>query len=142
MARKTIAERIAKLDAQKKALQARAGKQDRANDTRRKVLLGALLLHRLENAGDAELSKRLGDWLRRDLPGFLTRDSDKALFADLLVQADVSATPDPEDGQPKPAVVNFGTGEPKISAFAEKPCREMGETVAEVHGHRLNDSHL
>ena len=30
------------------------------------------------------MSKRLGDWLRRELPGFLTRDDDKALFADLL----------------------------------------------------------
>ena len=80
MARKSIAERIAQLDAQKKALQARAGKQERANDTRRKVLLGALVLHRLENAGDAEFSKRLGDWLRRELPGFLTRDSDKAFL--------------------------------------------------------------
>ena len=74
MARKSIAERIAQLDAQKKALQARAGKQERANDTRRKVLLGALVLHRLENAGDAEFSKRLGDWLRRELPGFLSRE--------------------------------------------------------------------
>jgi len=25
-----------------------------------------------------------GDWLHRELPGFLTRDDDKALFADLL----------------------------------------------------------
>ncbi len=63
------------------------GKQERANDTRRKVLLGALVLHRLENAGDVEFSKRLGDWLRRELPGFLTRDSDKALLADLLASS-------------------------------------------------------
>ena len=40
MARKTIAERIAQLDAQKKALQARAGKQERADDTRRAGLFG------------------------------------------------------------------------------------------------------
>lgn len=84
MARKTISERIAQLEARKKALQARQGKQERADDTRRKVLLGALVLHRLENSGDQEFSKRLGDWLRRELPGFLTRDSDKTLFADLL----------------------------------------------------------
>ncbi|MGP8170518.1 mobilization protein, partial [Rhodoblastus sp.] len=70
MARKSISERIAQLDAQKKALQARIGKQDRANDTRRKVLLGALVLHRLENASVVEFSKRLGEWLRRELPGF------------------------------------------------------------------------
>ena len=109
MARKSISERIAQLDAQKKALQARAGKQERANDTRRKVLLGALVLHRLENTGDAEFSKRLGDWLRRELPGFLSRDSDKALLADLLDQADVSAKPSPEGKTPSQAVANSTT---------------------------------
>jgi hypothetical protein len=84
VARKTIEQRLAELDAQRSALKARLSKQDRTNDTRRKVLLGALVLHRLENANDPEFTKRLGDWLRRELPGFLTRDNDKALFADLL----------------------------------------------------------
>ncbi|MDZ7875645.1 MAG: mobilization protein [Rhizobium sp.] len=84
MARKSIEQRLAELDAQRSALKARLSKQDRTNDTRRKVLLGALVLHRLENANDPEFTKRLGDWLRRELPGFLTRDNDKALFADLL----------------------------------------------------------
>lgn len=101
MARKTIAERIAQLDARKRALIARAGKQERADDTRRKVLLGALVLHRLENAADQEFSKRLGEWLRRELPGFLTRDSDKALFTDLLGLAEekVSAPPPPREAE-------------------------------------------
>ena len=84
MARKSIEQRLAELDAQRSALKARLGKQERANDTRRKVLLGAHVLHRLENANDPEFTKRLGDWLRRELPGFLTRDTDKALFDDLL----------------------------------------------------------
>jgi hypothetical protein len=84
VARKSIEQRLAELDAQRSALKARLSKQDRANDTRRKVLLGALVLHRLENANDPEFTERLGDWLRRELPGFLTRDNDKALFADLL----------------------------------------------------------
>ena len=83
MARKTIEQKLAELDAQRSALKARLSKQERANDTRRKVLLGALVLHRLEN-GKADFTKRLGDWLRRELPGFLTRDGDKELFADLL----------------------------------------------------------
>ncbi|WP_166145562.1 mobilization protein [Methylosinus sp. RM1] len=95
MARKTIAERIARLDARKKALQARQGKQERADDTRRKVLLGALVLHRLENSGAQEFSKRLGDWLRRELPGFLTRDSDKVLFTELLGQTEEKVTAPP-----------------------------------------------
>jgi hypothetical protein len=103
MAHKSIAERIAQLDARKKALQARAGKQDRANDTRRKVLLGALVRHRLENAGDAEFSKRLSEWLRREPPGFLTRDSDKALFADLPASSHAGRLASSADGSAPPA---------------------------------------
>ena len=95
MARKTIEQRLAELDAQRSSLKARLGKQERANDTRRKVLLGALVLHRLEGSGDPEFTKRLGDWLRRELPGFLTRDVDRALFADLLQP--VATDPKPED---------------------------------------------
>ena len=87
MARKTIEQKLAELDAQRSALKARLSKQERANDTRRKVLLGALVLHRLENSNDPDFTKRLGDWLRRELPDFLTRDGDKELFADLLGKA-------------------------------------------------------
>lgn len=84
MARKTIEQRLAELDAQRASLKARLSKQERANDTRRKVLLGALVLHRLDNSNDPDFTRRLGDWLRKELPGFLTRDGDKELFADLL----------------------------------------------------------
>ncbi|MDD2862386.1 MAG: mobilization protein [Acidiphilium sp.] len=84
MARLPIEQRIAQLEARTKALKTRMAQQDRAKDTRRKILLGALVLHRLEQSGDGEFSKRLGDWLRRELPGFLTREEDRALFADLL----------------------------------------------------------
>lgn len=84
MARKSIEQRLAELEVQRSALKARLSKQERANDTRRKVLLGALVLHRLDNANDPEFTKRLGEWLRRELPGFLTRDGDKLLFADIL----------------------------------------------------------
>lgn len=41
MARQSIKERLAQLDAQRKTLQSRLGKQERAKDTRRKILLGA-----------------------------------------------------------------------------------------------------
>ena len=92
MARKTIEQRLAELDAQRASLKARLGKQERANDTRRKVLLGALVLHRLENSNDPDFTKRLGDWLRRELPDFLTRDGDKELFADLLANAPKTET--------------------------------------------------
>ena len=87
MARKTIEQRLAELDAQRATLKARLSKQERANDTRRKVLLGALVLHRLDNAKDEEFSRRLREWLKRELPGFLTRPGDKDLFDDLLAAA-------------------------------------------------------
>lgn len=96
MARKTIEQRLAELDAQRATLKARLNKQERARDTRRKVLLGALVLHRLEHGRD-ELSRALPDWLRRELPGFLTRDGDKELFDDLLEVPAAGGTgaPDP-----------------------------------------------
>ena len=84
MARKSITMRIAQLEARKKALKARLSKQERALDTRRKILLGALVLHRLQNSNDPDGSHRLLDWLQRELPGFLTRDGDKVLFDDIL----------------------------------------------------------
>ncbi len=86
MARKTIEQRLAELDAQRSALKARLSKTERNNDMRRKVLIGSLVLHHLEASNDQDFSKQLGDWLRRELPGFLTRDNDKALFADLIGQ--------------------------------------------------------
>ena len=103
MPRRSIKERLDHLEAQRKTLQARLGKQERARDTRRKVLLGALLLHRLDN-GDDDTSKRLADWLRRELPGFLKRDDDKALFGDLLAMPAERAVPPAEAaGQQTPA---------------------------------------
>ncbi|MEP4430597.1 MAG: mobilization protein [Hyphomicrobiales bacterium] len=84
MARKSIEQRLAELETKKKTLKARLTKQERTRDTRRKVLLGALVLHRLENANDPEFTRRLSDWLRRELPDFLTRVADKELFSDLI----------------------------------------------------------
>lgn len=46
-------ERLAQLEAQRKTLQTKLGKQERAKDTRRKVLLGAFILYRLEKGQDA-----------------------------------------------------------------------------------------
>lgn len=84
MARKTIEQRLAELEQQKRTLKARLSQRERARDTRRKVLLGALVLHRLDNGKDEEFSRRLREWLKRELPGFLTREGDKELFDDLL----------------------------------------------------------
>ena len=84
MTRKTIEQRLAELEAQRSALKARLSKTERNNDTRRKVLIGSLVLHHLEASNDQDFKQQLGEWLRRELPGFLTRDNDKALFADLI----------------------------------------------------------
>jgi hypothetical protein len=84
MAKRTIAERLAQLEAQRKSLQTKLGKQERARDTRRKVLLGAFLLHRLEKGQDAFSKEHLPEWLKKELPGFITREDDAALFADLI----------------------------------------------------------
>lgn len=86
MARKTIEQRLAELDAQRSALKARLSKTERNNDMRRKVLIGSLVLRYLETSDDQEFKQQLGEWLRHELPGFLTRDNDKALFADLIGQ--------------------------------------------------------
>lgn len=84
MVRRSIEEQLAQLDTRRKSLLSKQGKQERARDTRRKVLLGAFVLHRLEKGQDEFSKKELPDWLRRELPGFITRDDDKALFADLI----------------------------------------------------------
>jgi hypothetical protein len=86
MAKRSIAERLAQLEAQRKSLQMKLGKQERARDTRRKVLLGAFVMHRLEKGQDAFSKEQLPGWLKRELPGFITRDDDAVLLADLMGQ--------------------------------------------------------
>ena len=94
MARRSITERLAQLEAQRKTLQAKLGKQERAKDTRRKVLLGAFVLYRLEKGQDAFSKEQLPAWLKTELPGFITRKDDAALFADLLAEEDAAAVDD------------------------------------------------
>jgi hypothetical protein len=84
MMRKPIARRIAELEERKKSLVARLGKQERARDTRRKLLLGSLVLHHHAQSGDTEFMRQLTEWLRQNLPGFLTRDHDRDLFDDFF----------------------------------------------------------
>ncbi|MGO8533486.1 mobilization protein [Rhizobium ruizarguesonis] len=94
MVRKTIGERLAQLEAQRKTLQIRLSKQERAIDTRCKLLIGALVLHRPEHDRDVlhrpehdrdvQIGGGLAAWLRSELPKFLIRDGDRDLFDDLL----------------------------------------------------------
>jgi hypothetical protein len=86
MAKRSIQERLIQLEARKQALVARLGKEERARDTRRKILVGALVLNRIEGQPERYLNGRLDEWLRAELPGFLTRENDRALFHDILDQ--------------------------------------------------------
>lgn len=58
-----------------RAAKARLEKADRAKDTRRKVLVGAYVLHAWENNQPVT---------KQGLAQFLTKESDRALFSDLL----------------------------------------------------------
>ena len=75
--KKSIEQRISELDAKKKALQAQLNRKKRADDTRRKILLGSMVLAKLK---DESVNK----WVKQALPGFLKREIDKQLFTDLL----------------------------------------------------------
>lgn len=88
--RKPIRQRIEELEQQKRTLQLRLDRQERAQTTRRKILLGSFILERLERNEDVsdrdgyDMQCDLKQWLKRALPAFLSRDDDRALFADLL----------------------------------------------------------
>jgi hypothetical protein len=70
--------KLAKLREARKAAAAREKrrktKQERANDTRRKVLLGAYMLKRMNEV------EQVRDTMLAQLDKFLTRNSDRALF--------------------------------------------------------------
>ncbi len=108
MAQKSIEERLSQLDSQRKALQARLIKQERAKNTRRKILLGALVLEKIDNGHEAD--KPVLAWLRTTLPGYLTRPDDKALFDDLLKSAPDAAPNGAASGAPSPAPALTGAG--------------------------------
>lgn len=96
--RKPIEQRIRELEEQKKALQSRLEKQQRAETTRRRMLLGSFVLERLQQDGDAAHpqggmdGKQLRQWLAREFPAYLSRDADRLLFVDLLWPQTVTNT--------------------------------------------------
>ncbi|WP_365999475.1 mobilization protein [uncultured Agrobacterium sp.] len=103
--RKPIEQRIRELEEQKKALQSRLEKQQRAETTRRRMLLGSFVLERLEQEGDpthqqgAMDGKQLRQWLAREFPAYLSRDADRLLFVDLLwPQHDANSSTEPRQG--------------------------------------------
>ncbi|MEI6318792.1 MAG: mobilization protein [Pseudomonadota bacterium] len=96
MARRSLPERLAQLEAQTLALKARLEKQSRAEDTRRRILLGGLVQQALDT--DAPIAPALRIWLQDVLPAAVTRRTDRDLFGDLL--PDQQATPDGTEGAP------------------------------------------
>ena len=72
-------ERIAKLQENVRKLEAQERKTERAKDTRRKVLLGALVMDELER--DTAMAGELRRWLADRLPDYLTRDHDREVMA-------------------------------------------------------------
>ena len=101
MARRSLEERIEELENRKRSLVARQRKERRAAETRRKVLVGGLMLSRVE--GESEEAVRLRDWLRRELPKFVTREIDRRVVADLIGEsaedgAQHDAQPETETG--------------------------------------------
>lgn len=83
MTRKPLAIRISEQEARLAAMKARHSKEERARDTRLKVLMGAFLLYRMK-AGTTAEDAAMRVLVERDLPGFLTRDTDRALCAGML----------------------------------------------------------
>ena len=73
--------RQAQLGEQVKNVRNRIRRKDRAEDTRRKILLGSFILHRLET--EPQRFERLQALLRDELGGFL-KPVDRKLFPDLL----------------------------------------------------------
>lgn len=84
MARRSIDQRIAVLEEQAKALKARKASTERANDTRRTVVLGSMVLREIDK--DTAASKTLRAWLAKELPANLPRDRDHEIFAELLAK--------------------------------------------------------
>ena len=84
MARKSIDQQLAEVNAKRNKLVLLRRKQNRKIDTRRKVLMGAFLLNWLQNSELDEIY--IYDWLQNNLPRFLKRDQDKDLLKDILDQ--------------------------------------------------------
>lgn len=81
--RRSVDDRIAELQARIEKLKASKSKRTRAQDTRRKVLAGAVVFRFLES-GDPDSAQQLKALLRPTLEKLLTKESDKELVSDLF----------------------------------------------------------
>ena len=85
MARKsrTIEQRIADLEEAKRSLLARQRKKVDEKDSRRKSLIGTMVLDQISKEGDKD-GAWLRSWLERDLAGYLKRKPDRQIFDDII----------------------------------------------------------
>ena len=108
-ARSSLEERLARVrerearlkrERERDRLVARLSTEERKRDARRKILLGSLVLAKLEE------SPKLRAFIARELPGFLVREEDRALFAGIVElavdePAEDPALPKTEAGAPE-----------------------------------------
>ncbi len=99
MAKRSIQKRLRRLEARNQVLVVRLGMQERAQDAKRKILHGALVLDRIERRPDLYLNSRPDEWLRAELSGGLTRENDRDLFDDILGPR---KKPDTTNGEEQP----------------------------------------
>jgi hypothetical protein len=86
--------------ARRKATEA---KVKRGADTRRKILVGSMILAKLDQADEARAA-RARTRLAEDLDAYLTREDDRALFPDLLPKAGEGGRKE-DGGSPEPELV-------------------------------------
>ena len=72
----TLTQRRARLDAQIKDIQARERKKERKEDTRRKIIVGALVLTHMEKNKRSELAKKVKALINE----YVVKDKERALF--------------------------------------------------------------
>lgn len=70
----TLRSRRAQIDAELLRLEAKAKAEDRKTDTRRKILIGAVVMQEMEKRPD------FATWMRKLIGQRLTRSRDRALF--------------------------------------------------------------
>ena len=70
-----LRKRRAAIDAEVNRLQAKARAENRKHDTRRKILIGAVVMQEMEDSPD-----RVGAWVRNLLSERLKKPRDRALF--------------------------------------------------------------
>lgn len=90
-----MAERRQKLAAQEQALKARLAKKEADRETRRKIVLGEMVLGLLSGEAGAEETEKIAGLVARHLARYQARPSDAELFKPILDRCAITlAVPD------------------------------------------------